>query len=567
MVHVDALVVKTLKAEYAEAARDLIDRMGIASAKAQKLLAPITAVCKLVSTAYRMYVACRHKQALGFIKVGVKKLFVRSGTSEGVLCEVSPLCVLDFYVSETCQRQGVGLFLFNSMLEAEDAHPGDLAYDRPSNKFVPFLAKHHALQRLVLQSNNFVVFENFFERSAARELSSTGGRRSVRGRKKRRTAAELSAARAFRIERVAAINALRDRTHPLPAARWSRATPSPPASALLADAAALVQPLVDSGAAQQPLAQRELTRQQHYAQPSAFGISHPTAAAAAAAASAAAPATAAAAAPAAAAPGAFAMPSAPEAHSFDALDSLLGRAAPQPPSRPQLAAASAYGALAHSAQRGGPFAGATSSAHHNAAAMPMELAVMAPSELSRLVGAAPAASSVARHSTRSGGAHNNAAIEYAAAANRALAGGAESSSRWGAPVRFQPQPHRDLPASLLARGRDAGGGDTAAIAAAERENTLGALNTSTLRAAPVDFREGLQAMANAAPDRRANGSSTLQQRGAKWGLTPMGTLIPHYPGGGNGGVAPTGGTPTRAPPRGTGGSRLAQSALRGLGAL
>ena len=445
------------------------------------------------------------------------------------------------------------------MLEAENVHPGDLAYDRPSNKFVPFLAKHHALQRLVLQSNNFVVFEDFFERSAARERSSTGGRRSMRGKQKRRTAAELSAARDFRLERVASINALRDRTHPLPAARWSRATPSPPASALM-------QPQGASGSARQPLAQHDFMQQQCNVQPAVFGVSHPAAAAAAAA-----------------APRAFAVP---EAHSFDALDSLLGRAPaqsqaqpqPQPQPHQQFATAPAYGASARSLpahgtsaysaqQRGGPFAGATSSAH-NTAAMPLELAMMAPSELSRLVGAAPAVSSAVRVRARSSGS-NNAAIEYAAAASRALAGGADSS-RCGAPVAFQPQPqpqpHRDLPASLRGRGEGAGGAATAAAAAAaERENSLSALNSSTFRGGLVDFREGLQAMANAAPDRRASGSGTLQQRGAKWGLTPMGTLIPHYLGGGSGG-APTGGGATGPPPRSNGASKLAQSALRGLSA-
>ena len=194
--------------------------------------------------------------------------------------------------------------------------------------------------------------------------------------------------------------------------------------------------------------------------------------------------------------------------------------------------------------------------------------MMAPSELSRLVGAAPAVSSAVRVRARSSGS-NNAAIEYAAAASRALAGGADSS-RCGAPVAFQPQPqpqpHRDLPASLRGRGEGAGGAATAAAAAAaERENSLRALNSSTFRGGLVDFREGLQAMANAAPDRRASGSGTLQQRGAKWGLTPMGTLIPHYLGGGSGG-APTGGGATGPPPRSNGASKLAQSALRGLSA-
>ena len=31
--------------------------------------------------------------------------------------EIDPLCVLDFYVSEACQRQGIGSRLFEVMLE------------------------------------------------------------------------------------------------------------------------------------------------------------------------------------------------------------------------------------------------------------------------------------------------------------------------------------------------------------------------------------------------------------------------------------------------------------------
>ena len=54
-------------------------------------------------------------------------------------------------------------------------HPADLAYDRPSSKLVPFLAKHYSLSRIVQQSNNYVVFEDYFERSAERQMTARFG--------------------------------------------------------------------------------------------------------------------------------------------------------------------------------------------------------------------------------------------------------------------------------------------------------------------------------------------------------------------------------------------------------
>lgn len=51
---------------------------------------------------------------LGMLKVGPKKLFVFD--QHGNQHEVEPLCVLDFYVHESCQRQGYGRMLFEEML-------------------------------------------------------------------------------------------------------------------------------------------------------------------------------------------------------------------------------------------------------------------------------------------------------------------------------------------------------------------------------------------------------------------------------------------------------------------
>ena len=51
----------------------------------------------------------------GFLKIGYKKLFYRD--MYGKILEMKPLCVLDFYVHESCQRTGIGKLLFEFMLD------------------------------------------------------------------------------------------------------------------------------------------------------------------------------------------------------------------------------------------------------------------------------------------------------------------------------------------------------------------------------------------------------------------------------------------------------------------
>lgn len=41
--------------------------------------------------------------------------------ASGVIAEIEPLCVLDFYVHESCQRQGVGKSIFEVSRLAEDS--------------------------------------------------------------------------------------------------------------------------------------------------------------------------------------------------------------------------------------------------------------------------------------------------------------------------------------------------------------------------------------------------------------------------------------------------------------
>lgn len=76
---------------------------------------------------------------------------------------MDPLCVLDFYVDEAWQRRGVGLRLFQRLLQDEHATPDRLAYDRPSPKLFAFLRKHAGLSEHFPQPNRFVVFDAYFQ--------------------------------------------------------------------------------------------------------------------------------------------------------------------------------------------------------------------------------------------------------------------------------------------------------------------------------------------------------------------------------------------------------------------
>ena len=76
--------------------------------------------------------------------------------------EINPLCVLDFYTYESCQRKGYGKIMFNEMLSREKIEPKKMGFDRPSEKFLNFLNKYYGLNDYVPQNNNYVVFKDYF---------------------------------------------------------------------------------------------------------------------------------------------------------------------------------------------------------------------------------------------------------------------------------------------------------------------------------------------------------------------------------------------------------------------
>ena len=75
---------------------------------------------------------------------------------------MNPLCVLDFYVYENCQRSGHGKQIFSEMINRENIEPRKLGYDRPSIKFINFLKKYYNLYDYVPQNNNYIVFKDYF---------------------------------------------------------------------------------------------------------------------------------------------------------------------------------------------------------------------------------------------------------------------------------------------------------------------------------------------------------------------------------------------------------------------
>ncbi|XP_067940982.1 alpha-tubulin N-acetyltransferase 1-like [Watersipora subatra] len=141
---------------------EVIDRLGEASAKAQRLPGPITTSRKLAYTDQRVYLYTdvENNCAVGFIKVGTKKLFLYD--HHGNQKETDPLCILDFYVHESMQRKGYGKQLYEFMTENENVSPAHLAIDKPSDKFIAFLSKHYKLRATIPQVNNYVIFDGFF---------------------------------------------------------------------------------------------------------------------------------------------------------------------------------------------------------------------------------------------------------------------------------------------------------------------------------------------------------------------------------------------------------------------
>ncbi|CAI2370682.1 unnamed protein product [Moneuplotes crassus] len=140
----------------------VIDKMGDASSFAQGIHIPITTSSNFKSSEYVLYLKVQGHTCYGLIKTGYKNLFVREYSTSSMI-NIRPLCILDFYVNEKCQRSGHGRDLFECVLKTEKIEPKMLAYDRPSFKYLSFLKKYYGLEDYFPQSNNFVVFKEYFD--------------------------------------------------------------------------------------------------------------------------------------------------------------------------------------------------------------------------------------------------------------------------------------------------------------------------------------------------------------------------------------------------------------------
>ena len=139
---------------------EILDKMGLASSQSQNLTTISTSFLKFYESNHRIVIKAQQNKVLGFIKVGTKKLYVRDRYYN--YHNVSPLCVIDFYVHESCQRNGIGKQLFDYMVNFERKYPEELAYENPSNQLINFLQKHYNLVNFVEQNNNYIVYDEFF---------------------------------------------------------------------------------------------------------------------------------------------------------------------------------------------------------------------------------------------------------------------------------------------------------------------------------------------------------------------------------------------------------------------
>lgn len=139
----------------------ILNSLGRSSAIAQGLPAQITDLERIIINRHRLYLAVANNTTIsGFLKVGEKHLSLYDKTASIHMLDVT--CVLDFYVSEKVQRQGIGNKIFSFFLEKEKIEPALIAYDRPSPKLRSFLEKHYKLTRGIDQPNSYLVFDGMF---------------------------------------------------------------------------------------------------------------------------------------------------------------------------------------------------------------------------------------------------------------------------------------------------------------------------------------------------------------------------------------------------------------------
>ena len=108
------------------------------------------------------------------MKVGRRQLYLYNRNSSA--CQkCRPVCIMDFFVYDHCQRQGFGRALFDFMLmvctnssctmflQNQGIAAGQLAFDKPSQSLLNFLEKHYGMFDPVWQATNYAVYPEFFD--------------------------------------------------------------------------------------------------------------------------------------------------------------------------------------------------------------------------------------------------------------------------------------------------------------------------------------------------------------------------------------------------------------------
>ena len=139
---------------------EIIDKIGLASAKYRKLQTVSTSAFKFFSSNHRIIIKANENKVLGFIKVGNKRLYLHDKNFNYFEC--NPLIVYDFFVYEDIRNKGIGIEIFNEMLKFEKKKVEEIAYENPSKDLIGFIFKYFGLKNYINQNNDFMVYEEFF---------------------------------------------------------------------------------------------------------------------------------------------------------------------------------------------------------------------------------------------------------------------------------------------------------------------------------------------------------------------------------------------------------------------
>jgi len=143
-----------------------VDPVALESATAQHLTTGISTVGRVKASEYTLYIMMdtTSMKVLGLCKIGTKHLYMVD--PDGDMKEFDLTCLLDFYIRTSHQRNGFGLALFQHMLDDQKKSAAEVAYDRPSEKLYPFLAKHFDLHIYTPQPNRYVLFHDYWGKEA-----------------------------------------------------------------------------------------------------------------------------------------------------------------------------------------------------------------------------------------------------------------------------------------------------------------------------------------------------------------------------------------------------------------